>query len=87
MAHKKGLGSTKNNRDSNPQYLGVKKYGGERVTAGHILVRQRGTPIHPGRNVGRGRDDTLFAKADGVVTFSTRSGGRKFVSVLPEEGA
>lgn len=87
MAHKKGLGSTRNNRDSNPQYLGVKKYGGERVTAGHILVRQRGTPIHAGRNVGRGRDDTLFAKADGVVTFSTRNGGRKFVSVLPEESA
>jgi len=87
MAHKKGLGSTRNNRDSNPQYLGVKKYGGERVRAGHILVRQRGTPIHPGRNVGRGKDDTLFAKADGVVTFATKSGGRKFVSVLPEPDA
>lgn len=84
MAHKKGLGSTRNGRDSKPKYLGVKKYGGERVRAGNILVRQRGTPIHPGRNVGRGKDDTLFALEDGVVTFVTRRGGRKFVSVLPE---
>ncbi len=84
MAHKKGLGSTRNGRDSKPNYLGVKKYGGERVRAGHILVRQRGTPIHPGRNVGRGKDDTLFALQDGIVTFMTRRGGRKFVSVVPE---
>ncbi|MDP2529718.1 MAG: 50S ribosomal protein L27 [Candidatus Palauibacterales bacterium] len=84
MAHKKGLGSTRNGRDSKPKYLGVKKYGGERVRAGNILVRQRGTPIHPGRNVGRGKDDTLFALEDGVVTFATRRGGRKFVSVVPE---
>jgi large subunit ribosomal protein L27 len=84
MAHKKGLGSTRNGRDSKPKYLGVKKYGGERVRAGNILVRQRGTPIHPGRNVGRGKDDTLFALSDGVVSFATRRGGRKFVSVLPE---
>lgn len=84
MAHKKGVGSSRNGRDSNPQYLGVKRYGGHRVTAGNILVRQRGTPIHAGRNVGRGRDDTLFALSDGVVTFTTRRGGRKFVSVIPE---
>lgn len=87
MAHKKGQGATQNNRDSNPQYLGVKKFGGERVRAGNIIVRQRGTPIHPGRNVGRGGDDTLFAQADGIVTFATKSGGRKYVSVLPPEGS
>ena len=85
MAHKKGQGATQNVHDSNPQYLGVKMYGGERAVAGNILVRQRGTPIHPGRNVGRGKDDTLFAKADGIVTFSRKKGGRKYVSVLPEE--
>lgn len=84
MAHKKGVGSSRNGRDSNPQYLGVKRYGGERVRAGHIIVRQRGTPIHPGRNVGRGRDDTLFALSDGLVTFSRQRGGRKYVSVVPE---
>ena len=84
MAHKKGVGSSRNGRDSNPQYLGVKRYGGERVIAGNILVRQRGTRLHPGRNVGRGRDDTLFALADGVVTFTRRRGGRKFVNVLLE---
>ena len=83
MAHKKGQGSTSNGRDSNPKYLGVKKYGGQVVIAGNILVRQRGTRIHPGRNVGRGHDDTLFALADGVVTFSNQRGGRKLVSVLP----
>ncbi len=82
MAHKKGVGSSRNGRDSNPKYLGVKKYGGERVRAGHILVRQRGTRIHPGRNVGRGNDDTLFALADGLVTFADQRGGRKIVSVL-----
>jgi len=69
MAHKKGQGSSKNGRDSNSQRLGIKVYGGGRVTAGSILVRQRGTCYHPGRNVGRGRDDTLFALVDGVVTF------------------
>lgn len=84
MAHKKGVGSSRNGRDSNPQYLGVKRFGGQRVQAGNILVRQRGTPIHPGRNVGRGRDDTLFALSDGVVTFTTRRGGRKYVSVVPQ---
>jgi large subunit ribosomal protein L27 len=83
MAHKKGVGSSRNGRDSNPQYLGVKKYGGQVVIAGNILVRQRGTRIHPGRNVGRGNDDTLFALSDGVVTFSDQRGGRKIVSVLP----
>lgn len=85
MAHKKGVGSSRNGRDSNPKYLGVKKYGGERVTAGNILVRQRGTRVHPGRFVGRGGDDTLFALTDGIVHFQTRRGGRKFVSILPEE--
>ena len=84
MAHKKGVGSSRNGRDSNPQYLGVKRYGGEFVVAGNIIVRQRGTRIHPGRNVGRGRDDTLFALTDGNVTFSNQRGGRKIVSVLAE---
>ena len=78
MAHKKGVGSSRNGRDSNPKHLGVKRYGGERVRAGNIIVRQRGTRIHPGRNVGRGNDDTLFALADGIVEFR----GRK-VDVIP----
>jgi len=78
MAHKKGQGSTRNGRDSNPQYCGVKLFGGQAVRTGGILVRQRGTPFKPGRNVGRGRDDTLFALADGVVAFHGR-----MVSVLP----
>lgn len=82
MAHKKGLGSTRNGRDSNPKRLGVKEYGGESVTAGSILVRQRGTPLHPGTNVGRGKDDTLYAKIDGLVKFETASGRRR-VSVYP----
>jgi len=72
MAHKKGQGSTRNGRDSNPQYRGVKRFGGQSVTAGTIVVRQRGTPFKPGVNVGRGRDDTLFALSDGVVTFRGR---------------
>lgn len=84
MAHKKGVGSTRNGRDSNPQYLGVKKYGGERVIAGNIIVRQRGTKFHPGHNVGRGKDDTLFATADGIVKFERRGRDRKQVSVYPE---
>lgn len=84
MAHKKGVGSTRNGRDSNPQYLGVKKYGGEHVIAGNIIVRQRGTKFHPGHNVGRGKDDTLFALADGVVTFERRGRDSKQVSVYPE---
>ena len=83
MAHKKGQGSTKNGRDSISKRLGVKKYGGEKVRAGHIIVRQRGTKFHPGENVGRGKDDTLFAKEDGQVTFRVRSGGRTFVSIEP----
>ncbi|HSH46095.1 MAG TPA: 50S ribosomal protein L27 [Longimicrobiales bacterium] len=85
MAHKKGVGSTRNGRDSNPQYLGVKKYGGESVVAGNIIVRQRGTKFHPGLNVGRGKDDTLFALVDGVVTFERRGRDRKQVSVYPNE--
>lgn len=84
MAHKKGVGSSRNGRDSNPKYLGVKRYGGERVKAGGILVRQRGTPLHPGRNVGRGKDDTLFALVDGVVTFETVR-RRRAVSVYPAD--
>ncbi len=81
MAHKKGQGSTRNGRDSNPQYLGVKRFGGEKVIAGNILVRQRGTKFHPGTNVKKGNDDTLFAIADGVVKFEIKRGNRKYVSV------
>ena len=81
MAHKKGQGSTRNGRDSNPQYLGVKKFGGERVIAGNILIRQRGTKFHPGTNVRRGGDDTLFAVSDGFVKFEVKRGDRRFVSV------
>jgi large subunit ribosomal protein L27 len=83
MAHKKGQGSSRNGRDSNPQYLGVKKYGGERVISGNILVRQRGTKFHPGANVHKGGDDTLFAVADGFVKFETKRGNRKYVNVYP----
>lgn len=83
MAHKKGQGSTRNGRDSESKRLGVKKFGGEVVRAGNIIVRQRGTKYHPGENVGRGGDDTLFALSDGTVTFRTRTGGRKFVNVDP----
>lgn len=81
MAHKKGLGSSQNGRDSNPQYLGVKRYGGQYVKAGEIIVRQRGTHFHPGHNVGRGKDDTLFALSAGAVEFG-RLRGRKVVSVV-----
>ena len=84
MAHKKGGGSSGNGRDSNSQRLGVKKFGGEQVRAGNIIVRQRGTRIKPGLNVGLGRDHTIFAKADGYVKFETVRDGRKRVSVLPE---
>ena len=84
MAHKKAGGSSRNGRDSNPKYLGVKKFGGETVRAGNIIIRQRGTRVHPGVNVGVGRDHTWFAKSDGVVRFETKgSNSRKFVSVDP----
>jgi large subunit ribosomal protein L27 len=82
MAHKKGLGSTRNGRESESKRLGVKRFGGEVVRAGNILVRQRGTKFWPGRNVGMGRDHTLFALIDGVVSFRERK-GRKYVEVLP----
>ena len=81
MAHKKGQGSTRNGRDSNPQYLGVKRFGGEKVIAGNIIVRQRGTKFHPGENVKKGSGDTLFAVADGVVKFEVKRNNRKYVSV------
>ncbi len=81
MAHKKGQGSSRNGRDSKPKFLGVKRFGGEKVTAGTIIVRQRGTKFHPGVNVKRGGDDTLFATADGYVKFETKKNNRKFVSV------
>jgi large subunit ribosomal protein L27 len=83
MAHKKGVGSSRNGRDSGPKYLGVKRYAGEDVVAGNIIVRQRGTRIHAGRNVGHGVDDTLFALMDGVVKFEWRTKGRRQVSVYP----
>jgi len=83
MAHKKAGGSTRNGRDSNPKYLGVKLYGGQAVSAGNIIVRQRGTQFHPGSNVGLGRDHTLFALADGVVEFSIKGPkSRRTVSVV-----
>ena len=82
MAHKKGQGSIKNGRDSHSKRLGVKRFGGETVTGGSILVRQRGTKYYPGNNVGRGGDDTLFAKVDGTVSFSV-SKGRKLVNITP----
>lgn len=83
MAHKKGGGSSRNGRDSNAQRLGVKRYAGEYVLSGHILVRQRGTRIKPGTNVGIGKDDTLFATANGIVVYKTLPTGRKRVSVEP----
>ncbi|MBV8631203.1 MAG: 50S ribosomal protein L27 [Silvibacterium sp.] len=83
MAHKKGLGSSKNGRDSNAQRLGVKAFGGQLVTGGSIIVRQRGTPLKPGLNVGRGSDDTLFAKIDGRVKFVDRGRSGRFVMIEP----
>ncbi len=83
MAHKKAGGSSRNGRDSNSQRLGVKVFGGEKVTGGSILVRQRGTVIKPGTNVGRGKDDTLFAKIDGTVVYRDRGRHGKFVSIQP----
>jgi large subunit ribosomal protein L27 len=85
MAHKKGVGSSRNGRDSKPKFLGVKRFGGQFVRAGNILVRQRGTKFHPGRNVRRASDDTLFALIDGVVKFENKSKTRKRVSVYPAE--
>ncbi|HXV13804.1 MAG TPA: 50S ribosomal protein L27 [Candidatus Krumholzibacteria bacterium] len=82
MAHKKGVGSSKNGRDSHGQRLGVKRFSGEFITAGSIIVRQRGTRIHPGRNVGRGKDDTLFAKVTGTVRFESFGKNRRRVSVV-----
>jgi large subunit ribosomal protein L27 len=83
MAHKKAGGSSRNGRDSDGKRLGVKRFGGEKVLSGNILVRQRGTKMNPGENVGLGRDHTLFATVDGVVSFRTRSGGKVEVNVLP----
>jgi large subunit ribosomal protein L27 len=87
MAHKKGGGSSRNGRDSNSQRLGVKRYAGEKVISGNIIVRQRGTRIKPGLNVGRGKDDTIFAVADGIVVFETLPTGQKRVSVQPAPAA
>lgn len=87
FAHKKGGGSTRNGRDSQPKRLGVKLYDGQTVRAGGIIVRQRGTHLHPGRNVGRGSDDTLFAKVDGVVRFDTRGAATRRVHVEPAAAA
>ena len=83
MAHKKGVGSSRNGRDSKPKFLGVKKFGGEAVISGNILVRQRGTKFHPGKNVRRGSDDTLFTVADGFVKFEHKNKKRLMVSVYP----
>ncbi|HEX9054842.1 MAG TPA: 50S ribosomal protein L27 [Gemmatimonadales bacterium] len=87
MAHKKGVGSSRNGRNSNPQYLGVKRYGGEVVSAGSIIVRQRGTRFHPGRNVRRANDDSLFALVDGVVKFEFKDKNRQKVSIYPVTAA
>jgi len=85
MAHKKGLGSSRNGRDSNAQRLGIKAFGGQLVSGGTIIVRQRGTPLKAGVNVGRGKDDTLFAKVTGTILFKDRGQLGKFVSVIPQE--
>ncbi|MDA3837930.1 MAG: 50S ribosomal protein L27 [Candidatus Delongbacteria bacterium] len=85
MAHKKGVGSSRNGRDSNPQMLGVKLYGGQLAKAGAIIVRQRGTQFHPGKNVGIGNDHTLFAKSEGIVLFAKKAQGKKFVSIVEKE--
>lgn len=85
MAHKKAGGSSKNGRDSNPQMLGVKAFGGQSVSAGSIIVRQRGTKVHPGRNVGKGKDDTLFALAHGTVLFERWGRSRRRVHIVPAE--
>jgi large subunit ribosomal protein L27 len=85
MAHKKGVGSSRNGRDSNAQRLGVKRFGGQTVNGGEILVRQRGTKFKPGNNVGRGKDDTLFALVGGVVKFEEKGRKGKFISVYPQQ--
>lgn len=82
MAHKKGAGSTKNGRDSNAKRLGVKRFGGERVRAGNILIRQRGMKVKPGVNVGCGKDFTLFALADGIIQFNQKSGNKKYITII-----
>ena len=87
MAHKKGVGSSRNGRNSNPQYLGVKRYGGEVVSAGSIIVRQRGTRFHPGKNVRRANDDSLFALVDGVVKFEFKDKNRQKISIYPVASA
>jgi large subunit ribosomal protein L27 len=87
MAHKKGVGSSRNGRDSHSQRLGLKKFGGEQVLGGNILARQRGTKWKPGKNVGRGKDDTLFALVDGVVKFEDKGRHGKFISVYPAEAS
>ncbi|WP_292051567.1 MULTISPECIES: 50S ribosomal protein L27 [unclassified Brevundimonas] len=87
MAHKKSGGSSRNGRDSESKRLGVKKFGGEKVLAGNILVRQRGTKFHPGTNVGLGRDHTLFATVNGAVQFTTKRGGRTYVSIVAANDA
>lgn len=87
MAHKKGVGSSRNGRDSNPQFLGVKTFGGQSVTAGSIIVRQRGTKFHPGKNVKRASDDSLFAMVDGVVKFEHKDKKRQQISVYPAAAA
>ena len=84
MAHKKGMGSSKNGRDSKPKYLGVKRSDGQKISSGTIIVRQRGTKIHPGKNVSRGKDDTLFALIDGTVKFERKDRSRKQVSVYSD---
>ena len=85
MAHKKGLGSSKNGRDSNAQRLGVKVFGGQAILGGGIIVRQRGTPLKPGLNVGRGKDDTLYAKVSGIVKFQDKGQAGRFVSIIAAE--
>ena len=84
MAHKKGGGSTRNGRDSQSQRLGVKRFAGESLRSGNIIIRQRGSRIHPGLNVGKGRDDTLFATADGILQFDFGPGGRRRANVIPQ---
>ena len=87
MAHKKGVGSSRNGRESHSKRLGIKAFGGQPVSAGSIIIRQRGTKIHPGHNVGVGKDDTIFAKIDGFVTFERKDKTRKKVSVYPQAQA